>query len=63
MGMMYHHKHDSSMGMVGLIVAMIGLIVFAVLIYELMMNKSWIAQHIPSEVKQAMPEPVAKALE
>ncbi|HIH03673.1 MAG TPA: hypothetical protein HA263_07475 [Methanoregulaceae archaeon] len=63
MGMMYHHKHSSPMGMVGLIVAMIGLLVFAALIYELMMNKSWIVQHIPPEVKQAMPESMAKALE
>ncbi|MEN6517014.1 MAG: hypothetical protein ABFC38_02345 [Methanospirillum sp.] len=49
--------------MVGLIVAMIGLLVFAALIYELMMNKSWIVKHIPPEVKQAMPESMAKALE
>lgn len=51
------------MGLVGLIVAMIGLLVFAALIYELMMNRTWIAEHIPSEVKQAMPESVTKALE
>ena len=47
----------------GIVLAIIGLIVFAVLVYELMMNRTWIAQHIPPEVKQAMPEPVAKALE
>ena len=60
MGMMHHHRSDSSMG---LIVAIVGLIVFALLVYELMMNRTWIMQHIPPEVKQAMPEPVAKALE
>ncbi len=62
MGMMYHHRHGS-MGPAGIILAMIGLIVFAALIYELMMNKSWIMEHVPSEVKQAMPESVTKALE
>ena len=60
MGMMYHHRNDSSMG---IIFAIVGLIVFAVLVYELMMNRAWIMQHIPPEVKQAMPEQVAKALE
>ena len=63
MGMMYHHRNDSMMGLVGLIVAMVGLLVFAAILYELMVNRTWIAQHIPPEVKQAMPEPVAKALE
>ncbi len=60
MGMMHHHRNSSS---IGIIVAIVGLIVFAVLVYELMMNRTWIAQHIPAEVKQAMPEQVAKALE
>ena len=60
MGMMHHHRSDSSMG---LIVAIVGLIVFALLVYELMMNRTWIMQHIPPEVKQAMPESMAKALE
>lgn len=63
MGMMHHYRHSSSMGMMGIILAIIGLIVFAVLVYELMMNKSWIVQHIPPEVKQAMPEQVTKAIE
>jgi hypothetical protein len=62
MGMMYHHR-SHGMGPAGIILAMIGLIVFAALIYELMMNRSWIMEHIPPEVKQAMPEPVSKALE
>lgn len=62
MGMMHHYRHSSSMGM-GVILAIIGLIVFAVLVYELMMNKSWIVQHIPPEVRQAMPESVSKAIE
>ena len=60
MGLMPHHRKDSSMG---LILAIVGLIVFALLVYELMMNRAWLMQHIPPEVKQAMPEPVAKALE
>lgn len=63
MGMWYHHRSSMPSGMLGIIVAIIGLIVFAVLIYELMMNRTWIAQHIPPEVKQAMPEQVTKALE
>lgn len=63
MGMIHHHRSSCPMGLVGLIVAMIGLLVFAALIYELMMNRTWIAEHIPSEVKQAMPESVTKALE
>jgi hypothetical protein len=61
MGMMHHHHRSSSS--MALIVAIVGLIVFALLVYEIMMNRTWITQHIPSEVKQAMPEPVAKALE
>jgi hypothetical protein len=63
MGMMHHHQNHGSMGLVGLIVAMIGLVLFAALIYEIMMNRTWIVQHIPPEVKQAMPESVTKALE
>jgi hypothetical protein len=63
MGLMHNPRHDSMMGVVGLVVAMIGLLIFAAILYELMMNRTWIAQHIPPEVKQAMPEPVAKALE
>ncbi len=62
MGMMYHHKNEM-MGPAWIVLAIIGLIVFAVLVYELMMNRSWIVEHIPSEVKQAIPEPVTKALE
>ncbi len=60
MGMIHHDRNNSSMG---LIVAIVGMIVFALLVYELMMNRAWIVQHIPPEVKQAMPEPVTKALE
>ena len=60
MGMMHHHRDSSSMGLHR---RDVGLIVFALLVYELMMNRTWIMQHIPPEVKQAMPEPVAKALE
>lgn len=63
MGMMHHYRHSSSMGMMGILLAIVGLIVFAVLVYELMMNKAWIVQHIPPEVKQAMPEQVTKAIE
>ena len=47
----------------GLIVAIVGLIVFALLVYEIMMNRAWIMRHIPPEVKQAMPEQVTKAME
>jgi hypothetical protein len=47
----------------GIVLAIVGLIVFALLVYELMMNRTWIAQHIPPEVKQAIPESVTKALE
>ena len=46
MGMMHHYRHSSSMGMMGIILAIIGLIVFAVLVYELMMNKAGIAEHM-----------------
>ena len=42
MGMMHHHQNHGSMGLVGLIVAMIGLILFAALVYEIMMNRTWI---------------------
>jgi hypothetical protein len=61
MGMMHHHHRDSSS--MGLILAIVGLIAFALLVYEIMMNKAWIVQHIPPEVKQAMPEQVTKAME
>lgn len=60
MGMMHHHRHEPSMG---LIAAIVGLIVVALLVYEIMMNRAWIMRHIPPEVKQAMPEQVTKAME
>jgi hypothetical protein len=61
--MWHHHKSSGMMGIVGVIAAIIGLLVVAALIYEIMMNRSWIAEHIPPEVKQSLPEPVSKALE
>lgn len=63
MGMMHYHQSHGSMGLVGVVVAMIGLVLFAALIYELMMNRTWIMEHIPPEVKQAMPEQMTKAIE
>lgn len=60
MGMMHNDRNSEAMGIV---LAIVGLIILAVLVYELMMNRSWIARHIPPEVKQAIPEPVTKALE
>lgn len=63
MGMWHHHKSSGMMGIVGVIAAIIGLLVVAALIYEIMMNRSWISEHIPPEVKQSLPESVSKALE
>jgi len=58
---MMEHKHNESV--IGMVLGIVGLMIFAVLIYELFMNRSWVARHIPEEVRKAIPEPVTKALE
>ncbi len=58
---MMEHKHNESV--ISMVLGIIGLMIFAVLIYELFMNRAWVVRHIPEEVRQAMPKPVTKVLE
>jgi hypothetical protein len=54
-------RNDSA-SITGLVLGIIGLIIFVVVIYELFLNRTWVAEHIPKEIKEAIPEPVTKAI-